>query len=200
MAQSHDWLIVPGQRVGPVHAGSSVSALRALLGNEAVVESAIEVGEGLTEPGFVVYPQDPSKALAVMTSKRYGGSVQMRILVCYLQRRDAPCRWSTREGISLGTSLSDLEKLNRRPFRLHGFAYDYEGAVASWQGGVLGSLQSEMGSVRLHLTPTISSPQHHAWLRQVTGDREFSSAHPAMRPLAPTVYAIAVEFSPFDSR
>lgn len=44
--------------------------------------------------------------------------------------------WKTREGITIGTSLKELEKLNQKPFTFFGFDWDYSGAV-NWQDGHL---------------------------------------------------------------
>lgn len=44
--------------------------------------------------------------------------------------------WKTQEGISLGTNLKELEKLNGKPFTFYGFGWDYGGAV-TWEDGHL---------------------------------------------------------------
>jgi hypothetical protein len=44
-----------------------------------------------------------------------------------------PTKWRTAEGITIGTPLRELERFNRRPFRLAGFAVDGAGAVVSWK-------------------------------------------------------------------
>jgi hypothetical protein len=44
--------------------------------------------------------------------------------------------WKTEEGITLGTKLKDLEKLNHKPFTFYGFGWDYGGS-ATWDNGRL---------------------------------------------------------------
>jgi hypothetical protein len=44
--------------------------------------------------------------------------------------------WKTKEGITIGTTLKELEKLNKKPFRFSGFGWDYGGMV-NWEGGYL---------------------------------------------------------------
>lgn len=44
--------------------------------------------------------------------------------------------WKTKEGITLGTKLKELEKLNKKPFTFYGFGWDYGGA-ANWDNGQL---------------------------------------------------------------
>lgn len=44
--------------------------------------------------------------------------------------------WRTSEGITLGTTLKELEHLNKRPFAFYGFGWDYSGMV-DWRDGHL---------------------------------------------------------------
>ena len=44
--------------------------------------------------------------------------------------------WKTKEGITLGTSLKELEKLNNKPFKFSGLGWDY-GGIVNWEGGNL---------------------------------------------------------------
>jgi hypothetical protein len=44
--------------------------------------------------------------------------------------------WKTREGITLGTKLKELEKLNQKPFTFYGFGWDYSG-MTNWDEGHL---------------------------------------------------------------
>jgi hypothetical protein len=53
-----DWLIVPGERVGPITAKTSETALEALFGVENVERVEVYVGEGSTVPGTAVYPHE----------------------------------------------------------------------------------------------------------------------------------------------
>jgi hypothetical protein len=98
--------------------------------------------------------------------------------------------WTVAPGVSLGTRLSALERLNGRPFRLFGFAWDYGGTVADWEGGRLDALWPGQ-LVRLRLQP--EGGADGALARLVGGERLFSSAHPAMRALDPRVYDLAVD-------
>ena len=44
--------------------------------------------------------------------------------------------WKTKEGITLGTKLKELEKLNQKPFTFYGFGWDYSG-MTDWDNGHL---------------------------------------------------------------
>lgn len=44
--------------------------------------------------------------------------------------------WKTKEGITIGTAIKELELLNKRPFTFFGFEWDYAGAI-NWNNGYL---------------------------------------------------------------
>jgi hypothetical protein len=179
-------VVVPGERVGPVRASTTRSELTGLFGAEVVKDGEVNVGEGEMHPGTLVYPDDPSQRLAITWEK----GQPKRIDVCY-GLRDGMCRWKTPRGVSIGTTLKELEKLNGRPFKLAGFAWDYEGTIVSWEDG---KMNNGFGGGRTYLRlhparPGGNSPPEAA---QVRGDRDFSSSHPAMQKLNPKVYQMIV--------
>src|SRR4051812_24964743 len=107
-----DDLIVPGYRVGPVNRTSTEESLRQSLGKNAVKEN-VNIGEGMTEPGLVIYKVDPARRLAVLwndDSPPHPAS----IIICYGEV-DRPCRWHTATGIASGVSLKELERRNGKP-------------------------------------------------------------------------------------
>ena len=104
--------------------------------------------------------------------------------------RGTQSKWQVGQGISLGTSLQELERLNGRPFVLAGFGWDYAGVVTDWKGGVL---DSTLAGVKLYLDPG-PAQQPSATYSQVLGDRDYSSDLPAMQQLDPKVGQIFVDF------
>jgi len=113
----------------------------------------------------------------------------------WVSTRGSTSRWRTRGGISLGTSLTAIEKQNGRPFRLLGFANDVAGTVMTWSGGKLESQDSPDCRVRVRLRPkssvaTLPSEQ----LQQVQGERELPSNQATMRALNPTVYELFLQY------
>jgi hypothetical protein len=109
--------------------------------------------------------------------------------------------WKTAEGICLGSTLKEIERLNAYPFKLAGFDFDYGGTITDCGHGrlkMLGCVDRD-GAFRgrlvvLRLRPSVEAqarPDH----RQVIGDRVFSSGHPAMQALNPSVYQMIVSLS-----
>jgi hypothetical protein len=197
-AQSNDWKIVPGERVGPITRSSTLESLQQQFGSANVrPQSLIVSEEGIEKPAAVIYPDSPARRLAVVWGEGARTGHPALILICYQQDRAGACEWKTREGITLGSELQRLERLNGRKFRIAGFAWDYGGAVRSWNGGQLEPLKS--GGVGLQLDPdpaTLTQPEAQRNYHQVMGDHEFSSGHPAMQALHPRVSSITFSFVP----
>lgn len=105
-------------------------------------------------------------------------------------------RWLVIPGVSIGASLSELERLNGRPFKLLGFSWDYAGTVSSREGGRLDSLwrggPENKVLVWLRLSPD-SAGYASSRSREVAGDRIFPSSLPAMRALNPRGHALFIE-------
>jgi hypothetical protein len=184
-AQANDWLTVPGVRVGPITAGTTGADLRRMFGAGNVKDGPIDVGEGFEEPGTTVYATDASRALEIFWYDPETRARPARIHLC--QRRARTCRWRTVSGITLGTNLKTLERLNGRAFLMSGFEWDYSGTVLSRQGG---KLEVPNGRLLVRLEPTKSRPPD-----STTGDQDIPSSNPGMRQLNPVVYDWIVELA-----
>jgi hypothetical protein len=187
-----DWLIVPGERVGPITATTSEAMLETLFGARHVEQVDVYLGEGFTEPGAVVYPGTPMRKIEIVwRDTARAGVKEVRLT------GDSSI-WETAEGISLGSTLKEIERLNGYPFRLLGFDWDYGGTITDCGRGRLDMVGcadrdgvSQEPSVVLRLRPSVEGRERRE-LRQVLGDREFSSGHPAMQALDPGVYQMIV--------
>ena len=116
-------------------------------------------GEGETVPGAVVYDKDPKRRLEITWTKSkligdisFGGQSSV---------------WHTAEGITLGTTLADLQKLNGKAFKFSGFDWDYGGHIQSWEGG---KLATSLAGCHLTLNGA-------GYGNDVSGDREFLSSN-----------------------
>jgi hypothetical protein len=177
------WLIRPGG-AGPITAQTSEADLRRRFG-AGVDEARIQLGEGETAPGTVLYREDSLRRAEILWRDTTGRRHPARVIL-----RGERSRWQVGPGISLGTSLEDLERLNGRPFSLAGFGWDYAGGVIDWKGG---ALDSALAGVRLYLDPGPSQYESVPY-SQVVGDREYLSSLPAMQQLNPRVAQIFIDF------
>jgi hypothetical protein len=195
-AQTNDWKIVPGERVGPISRASTLATLQQRFRASNVREQTIVGAEGAELRGAIVYPDNPARRLAIVWGQGESTGHPEDVEICYKQESGGACEWKTAQGITLGTSLVQLERLNGHLFHLAGFGWDYGGMVLAWDGGRLEALQA--GGLSLELLPdpkTIEQPDRLAAYKQVQGDHRFSSGHPAMRALNPRVSAIHCGFA-----
>jgi hypothetical protein len=180
-----DFLIVPGARVGPVNSTSTERSLLALPGAGAKA-AKIYMGEGFEEPGVVLYPDDPSRRLEVV----WRGTPSTPATVWICRGGKVPCRWRTAAGVSMGTSLKDLERLNGKPFQMAGCCFDGGGSVSSFGDGKLASYDK---GLRLFLdlrTDGLTRQEADA----VMGDRVILSSHPVLQKLNPRLGVMRLDF------
>jgi hypothetical protein len=182
----HSWVLIPGDPRCPISPQTSEADLIRVFGPENVQRDGIHVGEGETEPGTLVYAADDTKSLAVIWQDPHERRHPREIRI-----RGEKSRWRIARGISLGTRLQEIERLNGRPFKLTGFAWDYGGTVTSWNGG---RLEAILAGAILRFDQEATSSLTDRELRSISGDREFSSAHPVLRKMNPRIHEIIVQF------
>ncbi|HVP55942.1 MAG TPA: hypothetical protein VMU45_13200 [Candidatus Eisenbacteria bacterium] len=194
-AQKNDWLIVPGQRVGPVTAATTRADLDALFGKENVQERNLDISEG-PEVATVVFPGDASASLAVTWDREHVSTIH----ICYATQT-GPCRWRTASGVRIGLPIRELEKLNGKAFKMAGYGFDGQGTVTSWRNGLLEENPAACGRLVVRLTPatdlagrTMSKSELSSY-KQVQGDKEYSSTYVPLLELNPMVSALEFQFS-----
>jgi len=152
-------LIMPGKSVGPITPRSTRADLVKAFGAANVKNATIYLSEGETVPGTVVFDKDPKRRLEITwTKKKLVGDVKIV---------GSSSLWHTAEGITLGTTLAELQRLNGKPFKFSGFDWDYGGLIQGWQGG---KLETSLKGVWPSLNP---GPKDNT--SEISGDREFSS-------------------------
>jgi hypothetical protein len=170
-----------------VRATDTELTLRARYGAANVTRERINVGEGETAPGVVLFARDSTRRLQVQFVDT--NALREPIRATATGRRS---NWILYPGASIGTTLAELEQLNGRAFRLLGLGWDYSGTVVSWNGGTLGKVWADEASaerrVIVRLAPTDNADR--TLVARVLGDHEYPSA--AMRTLNPHVYEMAV--------
>jgi len=194
-AQKNDWLIVPGQRVGPITASTTRADLDILFGKDNVRESNLDISEG-PEAATVVFGDDPSAALAITWDREHVSTVH----ICY-GTKTGPCKWRTASGIRIGLPSRELEKINGRSFQMAGYGFDGQGSVTNWRNGTLEEDPSACGHLAVALTPAAElgdrplTKQEASLMKQVQGDRKpYSSNTMAILELNPLVSALSLQF------
>jgi hypothetical protein len=164
---------------------SDAASLRRLYGDANVREERIEIGEGETVPGTILFPDDSLKRLEIIWSDSTHRQDPSRLIL-----RGRRSKWSLSAGVSLGNTLDQLERMNGRPFTMAGFGWDYSGVVLDWRGG---ALAQSLRNAKVYLIPD-AEKQSGSEYSKVLGDKEYSSDLPAMHALQPKVYQIFLNF------
>ena len=174
---------------------ASEADLVSLFGRDNVHSAPVQGGgaEGEYTPGTVLFASRPEAKVEILWKQP---ELKRGPLHVWITSRDSASPWRTPEGISIGTDLRTVERLNGRPFRLFGFGFDGSGTVADWSGGRLAAPDVAPCRMRLSLEPP-PGPMPDSISRrypQVAGDRLFSSGHPVMQMIGPRVYKLFLEY------
>jgi hypothetical protein len=192
-AQKADWLIVPGQRVGPITASTTRADLDAMFGKENVQERNLDISEG-PESATVVFGNDASAALSITWDRERPSTIH----ICFATQT-GPCRWRTAAGIRIGLPIRELEKLNEKSFQMTGFGGEPQGTVTSWRKGQLEEDPSACGHLVVRLTPAAEltgtlSKSETGLLKQLQGEKPYSSNYLPVLELNPVVSALEMQF------
>jgi hypothetical protein len=197
-AEQNDWLIVPGQRVGPITRTTTRADLDRIFGKSNVTDKDVDTGEG-PEPATVVDERTPADSLVIVWKDKQ----MSHVMICYPDGT-AGCKWHTAEGITLGTDVEKLQTLNGRPFQFEPWGSDLGGGIGSWDGGKLETAFGEglqrTFSVVLNYPqlPDSQTPEQRKWLDKVSAPavRSLSSQDEAVRHMHPTVDRLVFKFAP----
>jgi hypothetical protein len=161
------------------------AALAMRFGAPNVVDGDVYVGEGQYESGTVLFPAIPEQRAEILWKDSAA-----RRLPATVRIHEDRSRWTTPEGVSIGTRLKEVERVNRRPFRLTGFGWDYGGTTTDWSGGRLDQADAPCVLwLRFSLGPVSGRTAG-----QIMGERRYSSGHPAMQTLNPSVWQMGLRF------
>jgi hypothetical protein len=189
-----DWVIVPGKRVGPIDAGASEAKLVELFGRGNVASEPFEVEPGVALPATVLFAGDPTRRAIVLWRD------ETRIGPESVLIRGERSVWRTDKGITLGTPLATLRRINGKPLTLIGFGSDVGGTVLDNGGGALAELGAPVKGERLGRTLVLRvepdpSQRDSSAYQQAIGDVEMSSESDAMRSLNPRVFQLMVDIA-----
>jgi len=195
-ANVNDWLIVPGKRAGPITPRTTRADLVRFFGAKNVEDGEIVGSDGGRQSGTIVFGDQPDASLGVLWLDDTPDAHIRSIVFCHGSELAEKCRWHTEEGVSFGTDLKNLERLNGRKFKLNGFDWGYGGLITSWEGGRLEHFGIACGRVTLRLDPTPAPPseERSSFIEQVEDSDEFWSSDGPMQGLNPAVDHLTMSF------
>ena len=121
----------------------SEAALKKVFGQH-VKRSVGYYPEGMGEYANTLLFPDSKNQVEFVWSDDTLNMAELTAIKLYGNRTD----WQTRENITLGMGISELEKLNKTTFTFAGMEWDYAGVI-DWQGGQLSKRQI-YGSMGYH--------------------------------------------------
>lgn len=174
----NDWTIVPTDRVGPVHRGTSHDDLLRIFGPENVKDDWVYLADGFCAPGTMIYPGSSDQLEITWKEDTRSEPATLRI------SKDG-AQWVTEDGVRIGTTLRELEAKRGGPIRFGGFGWDYGGG-ASWNGLalVLDPDHDQLAGLR-------SDPR----VAEIVGERSVRSDHPVIRQLTVRVARIELPWA-----
>ena len=173
------FIIEAGYSVGLITSASTVSDIQKAYGTENTLIQQINIGEGAMRPGIVVFPNTPNALEVIMDVPSATGTPQ------FIRISNRNTAWKTSNGISIGTSIAELEALNGRPFQLMGFEWDFSGLIFDWNGGQLSP------TLIIAMIPGKAEPLPEALL----GDVQLSSQDSVLLSTSPIVGSMVITFS-----
>ena len=192
-AWAADWVIVPGQRAGPIDGATSEAKLVELFGARNITHEPFDVEPGVALPATVVFAADRERRAVVLWRDAEKRTSPESVVI-----RGERTVWKTDKGITLGTPLATLRRLNGKPLILTGFGSDLGGTVLDCNGGSLTEFGQDgpkgivgrMLVVRVEPDPALRDT---AAYQQAIGESELSSDSDAMRALNPRAYELMIE-------
>lgn len=171
---------------GPFGRDASHASISEIVGKENVIFTKIDGAEGEKVPATVLFPKNAQRRIELIWAdeKKRKGLANLSL--------SPESVWVAPNGVKIGMSLAEVEKLNGRPFSLSGFDWDYGGYVTDWKGGALDAAIPGGCKVQVRFTVPEGAPEGPA--SKVAGDNEFSSSDKNMRAVKPVVGSLGFGF------
>jgi hypothetical protein len=162
-------------RVGAIVKGSAKPGDLVKIYTAAYVKlGKIHAAEGQEQPGAIIFQGTANELQVGFTED--GQKIEFVRIV--------GAAWATKEGLRVGTTLAELERLNGGPFQFSGFGWDYGGGVTARGRALKG--------IGITIAYTKNGESKEA--QRVMGDRLFSSRHPALKNLGVVVSQLVIGF------
>ncbi|WP_027576499.1 hypothetical protein [Bradyrhizobium sp. WSM1743] len=173
---------------GPITCASPVApedtekTLKQRYGKDAVTQE-LAGAEGEKYRGLVLFPKAMDRRIEIAFTDDKAGRASGLIL-----REAKISRWSI-GGITVGSSLANVQKANGKPFLVSGFEWDYGGFVTDWKGGALSRPLQDGCTVTIRFGKKSGAP------RSLSGDGvKIASDNATLVKWAPVVTEIGVNF------
>jgi hypothetical protein len=155
---------------GPFAKDASHAKLVTAFGLKNVAWKDVDGAEGSKEKATVLFDDDPTKRIVVYWHDEQARARPSMVSV------GAPSLWVGPGGIGNGMKLTDVEKLNGKPFKLAGFDWGGGGLVRELDG----KLRPSGCNLVIRFEPGIANPLP-ARYAEITGDKLIVSNNKLLR-------------------
>ncbi|HOF34951.1 MAG TPA: hypothetical protein PK624_13415 [Spirochaetota bacterium] len=183
-SKERDWIIVPGEKVGGITQNCTKKDLIDIFGKNNVFECNIDLSEGESVVGVKVF-KDTSNELEILWKDTKFQKID-RIII-----RSKGTQWKTIDGITIGTSLSNIVKMNEKEVTILGFEWDYAGTLVSWNNGKL-EKKYDVGKKFAMSFESLSGKVNN--YESVMGDKQLKSDNEVIKSMILKVASMAVIF------
>jgi hypothetical protein len=164
---------------------SSAVELATAFNSKNVTFADVEAADGTKVPASILFPNDPKRRLEVWWSDRTHRSDIHLIVI------GGQSTWTAPDGLRLGQTLEQVEKINHKAFKLKGFDKDHIATVSNWDGGELATLA---GNCSAGLSLRADAKTSTEKIGAISADKEYSSSDPAIRATKPTITEILIGY------
>lgn len=155
---------------GPFAKDASHAKLAATFGAKNVTFKEVDAAEGSKEKATVLFDDDPTRRIVVFWHDGKSRAKPSMISV------GAPSLWIGPGGVGNGMKLTEVEKLNGKPFKLAGFGWDRGGFVRELDG----RLKPSGCNLVIRFEPGIANPLPPRYA-EITGDKLIVSSNKMLR-------------------
>lgn len=158
----------------PIAWDATEESVKAQFGKENVEYLDLGGPEGTELFGTRVYGGDPSRRFDIIWANDEKRSEPLSIDVSQVWSEDGETasnpEWTYTDGVKVGMSIEDVEKINGKPFKLSGFGWDYGGNALDWDGGLLQTTDDDSCGISVSFNQTAENPAESTF-----GDKEIAS-------------------------
>ncbi len=162
--------------------------MRERFGAANVTQANVDMAEGQTEPGTILFANDPTRRAEV-----HWVDPQARMRIAQIRIGQGATAWTGPGGLKVGAPLAEVERVNGRPFTLSGFEWDYGGIPQNMRGGTLAATGPDECTNGLRFTLGANPGANAA-----SGDREFSSDSAEVRAANAVLNELSIGW-PFEA-
>ncbi|PKP19682.1 MAG: hypothetical protein CVU05_10815 [Bacteroidetes bacterium HGW-Bacteroidetes-21] len=159
-----------------------------MFGKENVVRDTIWGPEGMFSMGTILFP-NTEKQVEIMWEDTVNNaySLSLEISARYNEGWEYSSYWKTKDGVTIGSTLTELVAINEKPINFLGVGWDYGGNIMSYNGGKLDS-----AGIGVTLDIEDTQTQNEEAYQKVVGDVELNSESAEVKALTFKVIRIAV--------